>query len=143
MEEMDLKGFLRENAIAIVDKEYIASDRFIGKDGKPIPWRLKVLANEKIDELTKSCQKKEWLPKTREYRYRTDNVRLALEMICASVVYPCLDSEELQQSYGVVGAQALVQAMLTPGEYNDLAFAVQEVNGFKSDMADKIRAAKN
>lgn len=143
MADMDLKCFLKENTVAVEDKEYIASDRFRGNDGQPVPWRLRVLDNREVDRMVKSCQKKEWLPKSKEYRYRTDNEQLAVEMVCASVVYPNLNSAELQESYGAVGAQELVRAMLTPGEYTDLVFAVNEVCGFQSDMDDKIKTAKN
>jgi len=41
-----------------------------------------------------------------------------------------LDDIELQNSYGVMGADALLKTMLTPGEYPEYMEKVQEVNGF-------------
>lgn len=140
---MDITAFLAGNAIKIEEQEYVASKRFIGKDGKPIPWRLRVLTNDELDDMTRRCKKKEFIPKTREYKVSVDNVKLELEMICASVVYPNLNDANLQDSYGTVGAEATVKAMLTPGEYSDLARAVTEVAGFQMGMNEQVRTAKN
>lgn len=140
---MDITAFLAGNAIKTEEQEYVASKRFIGKDGKPIPWRLRVLTNDELDDMTRRCKKKEFIPKTREYKVSVDNVKLELEMICASVVYPNLNDANLQDSYGTVGAEATVKAMLTPGEYSDLARAVTEVAGFQMGMNEQVRTAKN
>lgn len=139
----DITAFLSANAIKTKDVEYVASQRFLGKDGKPIPWRLRVLTNDELDEITKRCKKKEFLPKTREYKTTVDNVKLELEMICASVVYPNLNDEQLQDSYGAIGAEETVKRMLTPGEYTDLARAVTEAAGFQMGMQDQVNVAKN
>ena len=56
---------------------------------------------------------------------------------------PNLDDAALQDSYGAVGAQDLIQKMLTPGEYADLANMVQQVCGFEVGMDDKMKRVKN
>ena len=50
---------------------------------------------------------------------------------------------QLQAKYGVVGAEALIDAMLKPGQFIDLLLAVQEINGFSSDMDELRDEAKN
>lgn len=139
----DITAFLASNAIKTQDKEYIASKRFVDKDGKPIPWRLRVVTNDELDAITRRCQKKEFMPKMREYKVVVDKQRLEIEMICAAVVFPNLNDERLQDSYGTIGAEATVRAMLTPGEYSDLANAVTEVAGFQAGMGEQVRTAKN
>jgi hypothetical protein len=139
----NLKNFLAENAIKAENVKYVASESFVGGDGKAIEWELRTLANSEIDEIMTACKKKELIPKTREYRITTDAEKAALEMACASVVYPDLNDAQLQDSYKAIGASELLKKMLTPGEYSDLMAAVQEANGFKVGMEDKINQAKN
>lgn len=140
----DITAFLAGNAIKTEDKEYIASKRFVNKaTGEPIPWLLKVITNDELDAITKRCRKKEFNPKTRETTVTVDNTKMELEMICASVVFPNLNDEALQDSYGTIGAENTVKAMLTPGEYTDLARAVTEVAGFQMGMDEQVKTAKN
>ena len=64
-------------------------------------------------------------------------------MTLAMVVYPDLNDEALQTSYGAIGAEDLLKKMLTPGELADLYLVANEVNDFKVGMNDKIKEAKN
>lgn len=139
----NMKAFLKGSAIALTEKEYVASERFVDEQGNPIPWRLRVLGTEEVEKMERNCKKKEFSKGTREYKTITDTTKLQEEMVSAAVVYPCLDDAELQESYGTVGAVATVKAMLTPGEYVDLANAVAEVSGYQAGMSDKITTAKN
>ena len=140
---MDTTAFLAGNAIKIEEHEYVASKRFVKKNGEPIPWKLRVVSNDELDAMVKRCRKREYNPKTREYRLTVDSEKLDLEMVCASVVFPNLNDVTLQESYGTVGAENTVKAMLTPGEYTDLTRAVTEVAGFQMGMEDQVKTAKN
>lgn len=138
----DFKCFMAENAIKAENKQYVASERFVS-DGTPVPWELQVVSNDVIDRINKNCRRKEFNRKTGANEYRTDTDLFNAQLVCASVVYPNLNDSSLQTSYNVVGAEALVKTMLTPGEYADLVAAVVEVCGFQTDMNDKIKEAKN
>jgi hypothetical protein len=138
-----LNAFLAENAIKAEDVAYAASSRFLGKDRKPAVWKLRVLTSEENDVIIKHCKKKEFVPGTRDVKISTDNEKYVTELVCASVVFPNLNAETLQDSYGAVGAAELIHKMLTPGEFTDLASAVQEACGFEVGMKDKIDRAKN
>ena len=59
------------------------------------------------------------------------------------IVYPDLRNAELQNSYQVMGAGALLKKMLKPGELQDLYVKIQEVNGFDETFEEKVDRAKN
>jgi hypothetical protein len=64
-------------------------------------------------------------------------------MCVACTVYPDLNNVELQESYGVMGAEALLKKMLLPGEYTDYKAKVMEVNGYDMSMEELVDDAKN
>ena len=59
----------------------------------------------------------------------------------ACTVWPDLNDAALQDSYGVMGAENLITAMLSPGEFEDYAAKVLEVNGFnnKDELVDEAK----
>ena len=64
-------------------------------------------------------------------------------MCVACTVYPNLNDAELQDSYGVKGADALLKKMLLPGEYTEYKAKVMEVNGYDMSMEELVDEAKN
>ena len=54
-----------------------------------------------------------------------------------------MNDKELQDSYGVMGADSLLKAMLTAGEYANYLEKVQAVNGFDVPMDELVSEAKN
>lgn len=139
----NLKAFLRENAIQVEAVEFAASTRFLAENGKPINWKLKPLTSAQHDAVLRGCQKKELIPGTRETRINTDQEAYAAAVVCACVIFPDLNSAELQESYSAIGAEDLIRKMLTPGEFTDLFLAVQQINGFQVGMDEKVKQAKN
>jgi hypothetical protein len=65
------------------------------------------------------------------------------KLAVACTVFPNLNAKELQDSYKVMGAEALLKAMLTPGEYASYVEKVQEVCGFSTPIEEEIEEAKN
>ena len=57
--------------------------------------------------------------------------------------FPSDTGKELQDSYKVMGADALLKTMLTPGEYAEYLTKIQEVCGFDTTMQDEVDEAKN
>ncbi|MFQ4424072.1 phage portal protein, partial [Clostridioides difficile] len=49
----DLNAFLSQNAIKVENRKYVASERFIGEDGKPIEWELKAIDSDRDRQLRK------------------------------------------------------------------------------------------
>lgn len=144
MEKIEsMSAFLRQNAKQITEVEYAASKRFLDKDGDPVLWRLRPLTNLEIEKIMDRNTKNIQVKGTREVRKEYDQAAAQTEMTLASVVYPNLNDEELQQSYEVVGAEELLKTMLTPGELADLHLAVSEASDFDAGMANKIKQVKN
>jgi len=141
--KMDLQAFFMQNAIAAPVIEYVASKRFVGADKKPIAWKIQPITNDENESLQNQCKKKSFIPGTRETQVTIDQQTFAAKLICKCVVFPNLNDATLQDSYQAVGAEELIQKMLTPGEYTDLLLAVQKANGYETGMDEKVKVAKN
>ncbi|HBG0293657.1 TPA: phage portal protein [Clostridioides difficile] len=144
----DLNAFLSQNAIKVENRKYVASERFIDGEGKPIAWELKAIDSDRDRQLRKnSAIRVPVIGKkgkaTGQYTSETDFNAYTLKLCVETIVFPDLHDAELQNSYGVMGAEELLTTMLTPGEYTDLSSEVGEVNGFDRTFEDKVEEAKN
>lgn len=141
---MNLSAFLAENALAVENVKFAASKRFMGDDGKPMLWEIKTITGTEDEALRKSCAKRVPIPgKKNQYQKETDYDMYLGKLAVACTVFPDLNNKELQDSYKVMGADALLKAMLTPGEYADYVQKVQEVCGFDTSLQDEVDEAKN
>ena len=140
----NLSGFLSQNAVQVENVKYVASKRFLDENKKPIEWELCCITPTEDENLRKSCTRKVPVPGRRHQFEKESDYDLYLSRLAAKcTVSPNLDDAELQNSYGVMGAEALIKTMLTPGEYADYVMKVQEVNGFDSTFEDLVEEAKN
>lgn len=122
---------------------YVASKRF-AVNGKPVEWKIKSIDSEKDEAIRKECTKKVPVAGKRgQYNLETDTDKYMGKMCVACTVYPNLNDAELQDSYGVKSADALLKKMLLPGEYTEYKAKVMEVNGYDMSMADLVDEAKN
>lgn len=141
---MSLSAFLAENAVPVENIKFVASKRFLGEDGNPIPWEIKTITGTEDETLRKSCAKRVPVPgKKNQYQKETDYDLYLGKLAVACTVFPNLNDKELQDSYKVMGADALLKTMLTPGEYADYLTKVQEVCGFETTLQDEVDEAKN
>lgn len=141
---MNLSAFLAENALAVENVKFAASKRFMGDDGEPVLWEIKTITGTEDEALRKSCAKRVPVPgKKNQYQKETDYDMYLGKLAVACTVFPNLNDQELQDSYKVMGADALLKTMLTPGEYVDYLTKVQEVCGFDASFQDEVDEAKN
>jgi hypothetical protein len=140
----DLSGFLAQNALPIENMKYVASKRFLDKNGNPQEWEIKCITPEEDEQLRKSCTKRVPVPGGRkgQYTLETDYNAYLGKLAAECTVFPNLKDAQLQDSYKVMGADALLKKMLSPGEYADYLLKVQEVNGFQT-LQEDIDEAKN
>jgi hypothetical protein len=114
------------------------------KDGKPVEWELKAVSTDLDEAIRKDCTKKvPIVGKRGQFTLETDTDKYVGKLCVACTVYPNLNDVELQNSYGVSSADALLKKMLKPGEYVDYKTKVMEVNGFDMSMEELVDEAKN
>lgn len=78
------------------------------------------------------------------FRPQFDGNGYLVKMAAACIVSPNLNDKELQDSYGVMGAEQLIVEMIdSPGEFNAFMDKIQEFHGFKQTFQDKVEEAKN
>lgn len=140
----NLSGFLAQNAIKVENIKYVASKRFLGDDGKPLEWEVKCIPSTEDEALRKSCTKRVPIPgKRNQYTSETDYNLYLGRLAATCTVFPNLNDAELQNSYGVMGADDLLKTMLMPGEYADYLTKIQEVNGFEVTFEEAVEEVKN
>ena len=122
----------------------------VAVSGFPVPFTIKSITEGENKALRKSCQKVTFDKKTHQKTTDTDqdlyNNRLVLynaRLVAACCVDPNFKDADLQAKYGVMGAEALIDVLLKPGQFIDLLLGVQEINGFTDDVNDLREEAKN
>lgn len=138
----DFKKFLSQNKVKKENVFFPVSDFFLGEEGKPVLWELRHVTTEENETFAEQCTEIRTVDgKTVEYLSKK---RHAVLLCAAAVVFPNLNNVELQDSYGVKNAEALILKMLdTPAEFAYLHSKVLEMNGFHKAFQDKVAEAKN
>jgi hypothetical protein len=139
----DFSVFMAGNVAKDETVKYVASKRFAVK-GKPVAWEIKPIDSDLDESIRKECTKKVPIAGKRgQYNQETDTDKYIGKMCVACTVYPNLNDVELQDSYGVKSADALLKKMLKPGEYIEYKAKVMEVNGYDMSMEELVDEAKN
>lgn len=140
-----LSMFMAQNAIQEENIKHVVSKRFINPETKkPQEWEIKTIDSQRDEELRKACTKRLEVPGRKgQFTKETDFNKYCAMLAVECTVFPNLNDAELQNSYGVMGAEALLKKMLLPGEYASYLDKIQEVNGFNQSFEDKVEEAKN
>lgn len=131
----ELAAFLAENTQR-KNLKVAVSARFKDVNGDPVLWELCPLsAGDMQDILAAGNAAAEFSGKGRRQR------ELLVALLAKSVVTPDLTAAELQDSYGVMGAEQLLLAMLSPGEFSALerAFVSLNMDCGLSELTDKAK----
>jgi len=138
----DLSAFLRSNAGQVENVSFPASARFVGEDGAPILWELRCVSSTEDEEIRRGSTRR--AAGGRGQPVSETDVSLYLGRLAARcTVFPDLNDRALQDSYSVMGAEALLRAMLTPGEYAEYLRQVQKICGFDLPFDQLVDEAKN
>lgn len=111
--------------------------------GFPHPFFVKSISEAENKALRKSCQRTSLDKKTHQKSVETDQDLYNNRLVAACCTDPNFKDAQLQERYGVVGAEALIDKVLKPGQFIEVLLAVQEVNGFSSDINELRDEAKN
>ena len=140
----DFSAFLAQNKVKQENVKFAVSKNFIGADGKPIEWELRPITADEDDAIRRAATRKVKVAgRSNAYTQEMDANTYLAKLTATSVVFPDLKNAELQNSYGVMGEEALLKAMLTGGEFINLSSKVSEINGFDTDVNDLVEEAKN
>ena len=138
----DLSAFLHGNAAAVENLHFPASGRFTDGDGEPMKWELRCVSSTEDEEIRRSANRRS--DRGRGQSAHETDVSLYLGRLAARcTVFPDLNDKALQDSYSVMGADHLLRAMLTPGEYAEYLRQVQKICGFDLSFEELVDEAKN
>lgn len=141
---MNLSAFMAKNALPAENVRFAPSTRFLDENKQPILWEIRPISGAEDEALRKGCKKQVPVPGRKgQYQRETDYDLYTGKLAAACTVYPNLNDAALQDSYKVLGAEALLKAMLTNGEYANYVEKVQEVCGFTTTFQDEVDEAKN
>lgn len=140
-----LSMFMAENVLQEENIKHVASKRIINPETKkPAEWEIKAIDSQRDEELRKACTKRLEIPGRKgQFTKETDFDKYTGMLAVECTVFPNLNDAALQNSYGVMGADALLKKMLLPGEYAAYLEKIQEINGFNQSFEDKVEEAKN
>ncbi len=109
----------------------------------PFPFRVKAVTEGQNKAIRRSCETKVIDKKTRQPVTTLDKDKYVAALVVACTVEPNFKSAKLQEHYGVMGEEALIDAMLLPGQYMELQQAVMTACGFDTDFGELVEEAKN
>ena len=139
-----LSGFLKQNAVKVENEKAAVSNRFLGADKKPIQWEIRCITPAEDEEIRRECLRRAPVPgKKGQFVAEVDADLYMGKLAAKCTVFPDLNDKDLQDSYGVMGTDSLLKAMLTPGEYAGYLNKVQALNGFDVSMDEMVEQAKN
>lgn len=136
-------AFFAQNKLKPTTIKFAVSESFVDSDGKPIEWELRVVSANEDEEIRRASTRKVKTGRSGAYTQEMDGNTYLAKLTAASVVYPDLNDKELQDSYKVMGGEALLKAMLNAGEYIRLSGKVAEINGFNESTEELVEEAKN
>lgn len=139
-----LSVFFAQNAKKIENQKFVVSDRFIDPETeKPMEWEICCITASENAALRKSCMTT--IPvrgKKGAFTQDFDANGYLAKLAVRCTVFPNLHDGDLQQSYGVMGAETLITTMLTPAEFENYSEKILQVNGFETGD-ELVETAKN
>lgn len=138
-----LTAFLAQNAKKVDNRKFVASHRFVDENGKPVEWEIRCITAAENQKIRKNSVKSVPVAGKRgQYTQEFDSANYQAKLAVACTVWPDLNDAELQESYGVMGAEQLITSMLIGGEFDEYISAIFDLNGF-TDSGELVDEAKN
>lgn len=138
-----LSAFMAQNAKKVDNRKLTVSHRFTDENGKAMEWEIACITAAENQKIRKDSLRNIPVSSKRgQYTQDFDTAQYQAKLAARCVVFPNLNDVALQESYGVMGAEALISSMLTPGEFDDLILAITELCGFTTE-GELVEEAKN
>lgn len=134
--------------MSVTVKDFMINDLSVLEDTKEItfpqfasPITIRSLNAEEMNDLRKNATVKTRNKKTGQIVTELDQDKLVDLLMVESIKQPDLKDANLQEFYGTPGnAGKTLRKMLKAGQYDDLATAIQELNGYEvNDLVEEIK----
>ena len=125
-----LDAFLHPIAVEETKKVEI-SKRFVGEDGKPVPFEIKTIPQGENSQLIKKYTRRKLVSGTTTEIFDTTAYTNALIVECT--VQPDFQDSRMCEAYGVLDPMMVPGKMLLSGEYSALVGEIMKLNGFDAD----------
>lgn len=136
---MALAAFLKQNKKETGNIKFVASQKFVDDNGKPLEWTLRPMTSKDAERIRKACQSY-----GKGGKVNVDTARFNRMVAANCTVEPNLKDAELQDSYGVMGEEDLIVEMLdNDGEYQAYVRKCMEISGYNQSDAELVEEAKN
>lgn len=138
-----LTAFFAQNAKKVENRKMAVSPRFTDTNGKAVEWEITCITAAENQKIRKDSLRN--VPvngKRGQFTQDFDTAQYQAKLAARCTVFPDLNDVQLQESYGVMGAEALISTMLTPGEFDNYILAITELCGFTAE-GELVDEAKN
>ena len=125
-----LEAFLHPIAVEETKKVEI-SKRFIGEDGKPVPFEIRTISQDENAQLVKQYTRRKVVNGSVVENFNTAAYTNALILECT--VQPDFRDSRMCETYGVLDPMLVPGKMLLSGEYSALVGEIMKLNGFDAD----------
>lgn len=125
-----LDAFLHPIAVEETKKVEV-SKRFVGEDGKPVPFEIKTIPQGENSQLIKKFTRRKLVNGSTTEIFDTAAYTNALIVECT--VQPDFQDSRMCEAYGVLDPMMVPGKMLLSGEYSALVGEIMKLNGFDTD----------
>lgn len=155
----NLGVFLKSNEVKEENLKMVVSKRYstplLDEKGNPIldengnpkveypVWEFRKISPKENRNLRTACMKEVSTGKRGQKESKFDGELYLSKMVVLSTVYPNLNAKELWDDRGVMGAEDLLDSLLTAAEYDNLALRIKEYQGYDESVEEKKEEAKN
>lgn len=131
-----LSAFLHPT-VTTEEKEVIISKRFLGEDGKPVPFRIRSLTQEENSACNKAATRN--IKVNGGYQEKTNQNEYISRLIVAATLEPDFSSAEVCEYFGTKDPIQVPNKMLLAGEFAKLSAAILELSGFEQNLDDEAK----
>lgn len=136
----ELNAFLKQNKAEKQTVMVAASENFKDEDGAALQWEIRPLKTKEADYIRNECTAISQKGK----KIEVDNAKFNRMIAAKCTVFPNLNDKELQDSYGVMGAEELIVEMLdNDGEYQAYCQKILNISGYNKTDRELVEEAKN
>lgn len=131
-----LSAFLHP-AVTREEKEVIISKRFLGEDGKPVPFKIRSLTQEENAAIIKTATRQKKVDG--QWQDSIDANELSARTVVEATIFPDFRSAELCERYGTKDPVQVPGKMLLAGEFSRLIDAVSKLSGFDKSLDEEAK----